>query len=1176
MTLKPQSITQNRHGERRLSQVFPIYVVVLFLLFIAPILYWTHQSDNELITELLKDNVSQKHSNAETSLNSILENLELATKYISANPLLKKALSDPGNANTDTILQNCLSSADIHDRLNVLFIKRNDNKILVDASSPFIDLKAVLPILAESSLDPDRPTTLFTFPEEVSNLVIAGKYFPLIDNVTGKITGRLFGVTVLNNNTSLAENLRNKIHADVLLLVHRGEIITSTKHDTSLMQESLIQDLGSSGASFKLLNDGYVAHLKKLSIYDQESPLTLLFIIHESIFADIDAAYQSKIMYLLFIATGLSALTLFLVRRFLIAPLTNLSSFATQVGKKEEACYQPGPIYEFNQIGRVMTDTVHGLKETTEHLLEEMAQRQQILDQLNVQRDSLEQTVANRTRELIEINETLTARNRDLDREKTERRHAREEMKQLAEAVKNSPVSIVITDREGTIEYVNPKFSELTLYSPEEAIGQNPRILNAGLQSNLHFKEMWDTIMAVQDWHGEFCNRKKNGELFWELASISPILDDNGNIRHFVAVKEDITERKLTEAELQSAQQKAEEASRQKSLFLANMSHEIRTPMNALIGLSELALETTLTDRQFDYLTKIHSSARGLLKVINDILDYSKIEAGKLNLENSLFSLSDLLVQLEDLFAHQALKKKLSLQLHMDDNVPSFIYGDQTRLRQVLTNLIGNGIKFTERGGVTVTVSLIHKSKSLSRIKFTITDSGIGIPSDKLSSLFEAFNQIDTSHTRKYGGTGLGLAISKELVEMMGGTIKVTNNPEAGSTFSFILKFQNETTARKHPLSLEHRQENQRLEAMHFVDGAHILLVEDNAINQQISVEILAKARITVDIAENGAVAVDKFKSSLANNSHYSAILMDIQMPVLDGYEATKQIREIEATWKTPSSKIPIIAMTAHTMNGDREKSLATGMDDYIGKPINITELFTTLAQWIGKKTGEASIHISQAQKQHHVPETTAGGSLPNALPGINLQSGITRLDGNSTLYLRLLKDFTTEYGSCYADAIELLHHKDLETVKHLFHTIKGIAGNLCTYRIQDVASKLENAISNGSDTESLLNNFAIAWEELQQSLISLETRGCFHIREDTSHSPSTPDEAIHLLQELLQQLKQMDFQAAQRWQQIKPHFLNSTWSKEVTEIDSCVTRFDFKKARKLVASFLAHLRDAP
>lgn len=1175
MNLKPQLKTQNQPGGKRLSQVVPIYFVFLFLLFTIPLLYWNYQFNDKVITEQLKGYLFQNHVNTENSLNSIFETLGLNTKYIAADPILKEALTASDSTNISTILQKTLSS-DTHNRLNVLFVKDKENKIFVDASSPFLDLETVLPILTENTPDPDHSVTLFIFPEEVSNLVIAGNYFPLINDVTGIITGNLFGGMVLNTDTSLAENLRDKIQAEALLLVHKGRIIVSTEYaDAPLLQAAVNEALNSSGSSFSILNDGYVVHHKNLRINNQESPLELVFIVHESIFAESKAAYQSKLIYLLLLAAALSTLTFFLVKRIFIKPLASLSSFAAQIVKKEDACYQQSPIYEFNQIGRVMTDTVHSLKETTEQLLTEVVTRQQILDQLNVQRNNLEKIVENRTKELMQINETLATRNRELDREKTEHLHSQEEMRQLAEAVRNSPVSIVITDRNGTIEYVNPKFSELTLYSPEEAIGQNPRILNAGLQSNLHFKEMWDTILSGQDWHGEFCNRKKNGELFWELASISPIRDADGNIRHFVAVKEDITERKSTEAKLQRAQQEAEEASRLKSLFLANMSHEIRTPMNALIGLSELALETSLTDRQFDYLNKIHSSARGLLKILNDILDYSKIEAGKLELDESLFSLPDLINQLENLFVHQAQKKKLSLELHIDDDVPTFIYGDQTRLRQVLTNLIGNGLKFTEQGGVTATISLVNKSKSLSRIKFTITDSGIGIPSDKLSTLFDAFSQIDPSHTRKYGGTGLGLAISKELIEIMGGTIMITDNPEAGSTFSFILKFKNETDVNKQLLSHEYRVEDQRLDAMHLIDGAHILLVEDNAINQQISVEILAKAHITVDIAANGVIAVDKFRSSLANNSHYSAILMDIQMPVLDGYKATKKIREIEATQDIPFSKIPIIAMTAHTMNGDREKSLATGMNDYIGKPINITALFTTLALWIGKKSGEVGTHISKAKKQH-APVTNSERNLPNALPGIDLQSGIARLEGNSKLYLRLLRDFSTEYGSCYSDAVELLHHKDQETFKRLFHTVKGVAGNLCAYRIQDVASRLEEAISNGQSTAPLLSQLAIAWEELQQSICSLENRGSFQILEDIPFSSTNLDEPVRLLQKLLQQLKQMDFRAVQCWQQIQPYFLGSTWDKEITEIDRCVTRFDFEKAGKLITSFLATLRNTP
>ncbi len=1157
---------------KRLSRIVPIYFVTLFLLFTMILLYWTYQTSNTFITEQLKGNLSQRQINAENALNSIFENLELTVKFISADPLLKKSVAESDKKKAFKILQANLES-EIHNRLDILFIKDLNNTIWIDDSSPFFNLLNILPIIAESAAQDDTPTTLFTFPEDISNLVISGKYFPLIDDTSGRVIGSLFGGTVLNDDISLVEGLRKKIQANALMLLHNGQIIASTQYDNEPILETIVGRQPSSADSFKVIKDGFVIHHQNMLIHDHRSPLELIFVIHESIFADIKAAYQSKLFYLGLLVIVLSAITLFLVRRILIAPLDELSSYATQIVHHEQAVFQKGPVFEFNQIGSVMTDTVHGLQETTEQLLKEMVQRQQVLDQLNLHRDTLEQTVENRTRELMEINETLTARNRELDREKTERLHAQEEMKQLAEAVKNSPVSIVITDKRGIIEYVNPKFSELTQFSPEEAIGQTPQILNAGLQPKEHFKDMWETILSGCDWHGEFCNRKKDGELFWELASISPILDKNGEILHFVAVKEDITARKLTEANLQRAQQEAEEASRQKSLFLANMSHEIRTPMNALIGLSELALETSLTDQQFDYLNKIHSSAKGLLKVLNDILDYSKIEAGKLEIEDSLFSLPDLIAQLENLFTHQAIKKNLSLRFRMEENVPSLVYGDQTRLRQVLTNLIGNGLKFTEQGAVTVTISLVNKSNSLSRIKFSVADSGIGIPSEKMTSLFNAFSQADTSHTRKYGGTGLGLAISKELVEMMGGTISVDNTRDKGCIFSFVLKFRNGQGDRNDAPSIEHRLDDQRLEAMHQIDGSHILLVEDNTINQQISAEILAKANVTVEIAENGAVAVKKFQASLRKGTRFSAILMDIQMPVLDGYKATKQIREIESAQTETPSTMPIIAMTAHTMSGDRERGLATGMDDYIGKPVNISELFITLARWIGKEpVSKAVADTSGIQEKQPHQETATEKHIPETLPGVDLHSGIARLEGNSKLYLRLLKDFTEEYSSCCSDAVELLNHKDHTTVKRLFHTIKGVAANLCIYSIQDLAGKLEAAISKEQNSKTLLDRFALAWKELEQSILSLENRGCFLALEEQPASSLDPTHTITLLEDLLSQLHQMDFKAVESWHKIKPYFLNSSKSAAVTEIDVCIGHFNFEKAGKLVSSFLEDL----
>ena len=363
---------------------------------------------------------------------------------------------------------------------------------------------------------------------------------------------------------------------------------------------------------------------------------------------------------------------------------------------------------------------------------------------------------------------------------------AEENLKKLSRAIESSPVSVVITDTHGTIEYVNSKFNEVTGYTVEEAIGQNSRVFKSGDLPKSYYKELWDTILSGKVWRGRFINKRKNGEDFWESASISPIMDEEGEITHFVAVKQDITERKHMEQEILAAKEKAEEATRAKSDFLANMSHEIRTPMNAVIGMSHLALKTELTPKQQDYLNKIQSSANSLLGIINDILDFSKIEAGKLDMESTEFNLDDLLDNLANLVTVKAQEKEdLEVLFATASEVSRFLVGDPLRLGQVLINLANNAVKFTESGEIVVSTELLELAETGLTIKFSVRDTGIGLTKEQISKLFQSFSQADTSTTRKFGGTGLGLTISKQLVEMMGGEIWVESEPGQGTTFSF-------------------------------------------------------------------------------------------------------------------------------------------------------------------------------------------------------------------------------------------------------------------------------------------------------------------------------------------------------------------------------------------------------
>ncbi|MDX9994642.1 MAG: ATP-binding protein [Rhodocyclaceae bacterium] len=346
---------------------------------------------------------------------------------------------------------------------------------------------------------------------------------------------------------------------------------------------------------------------------------------------------------------------------------------------------------------------------------------------------------------------------------------------------------VSITDTRGTIIYANDKFCEISGYSRAELMGSNHRIVKSGCHPDALYAEMWETITAGRTWHGEICNRARQGQAYWVAATIVPFLDEFGLPFEYIAIRTDITARKQAETDLMHARDVAEAASLAKGEFLANVSHEIRTPMNGIIGMTELVLDTPLDVEQREYMQIVKSSADALLTLINDILDFSKIEAGKLTVEHIEFELRQVFEETLAPLRLRAGQKGLQFGLEIDAGVPTQVIGDPVRLRQVLVNLVGNAVKFTERGGITVGVRVEASAHRATTLLISVRDSGIGIPDDKLAQVFEAFSQADSSTTRKYGGTGLGLTISSRLVELMGGSMEVASTLGIGSTFSFSL-----------------------------------------------------------------------------------------------------------------------------------------------------------------------------------------------------------------------------------------------------------------------------------------------------------------------------------------------------------------------------------------------------
>ena len=676
---------------------------------------------------------------------------------------------------------------------------------------------------------------------------------------------------------------------------------------------------------------------------------------------------------------------------------------------------------------------------------------------------------------------------------------------------------------------------------------------------------------------------RADGSAYDEFVHAAPIRQADGQITHHLLIGEDVTEKKRVGAELDrhrhrlqelvdertgqlsalnralhsanaelvEARDKAEAASRAKSAFLANMSHEIRTPMNAVIGLTHLLRRDAEDPVAIDRLEKVADAAGHLMQVINDILDLSKIESGKLELEHTDFSLARLLHRARALVAERAQAKGLTLSFESDVALPDALRGDPMRLSQALLNLLSNAVKFTEHGGIAVKVTLLGRDDDGLMLRFAVRDTGIGIAADKLSLLFDAFVQADTSMTRRFGGTGLGLAITQRLAQTLGGEVGVSSTPGEGSEFWFSARVgEGVPSGECEPVDSGSRAD--LLLRQRFA-GARVLLVEDNEVNQEVMLELLRAVGLQVELAADGLEAIERTQAAA-----HDLVLMDMQMPRMDGLEATRRLRAMPA-----HRGVPIIAMTANAFGEDRLACLEAGMDDHVAKPVDPSVLYAVLLRWLGRdRSGDAPAMADPAPAlPSAVPARVSARELPR-IAGVDGALAMRYLGGRSELFVRVLRQFVQHHGEDVAALGARVRSGGMQAIRDLAHSLKGSSASIGVVHLPPLAAALETAVEEQRPVgevlqglDAMLAALAALVDAIRDGLDAGDTLPA------PLDDPGLHDDAIDRLQMLIEDA---DFDAATQFRRIAAP-LRQQHGHQVDEIGAALSRFDYDRALALL-----------